>query len=90
MSPSSDICVLCSTHVENIVMCENCGPLAYYCDECCERNECCERILGPMLFHKPKRWTVSIILWYTNCEHMYLVCTLHVMECIVSVILWLD
>ena len=56
MSPSSDICVLCSKHVENIVTCENCGPLAYYCDECCER------IHRPMLFHKPKKWTVSIIL----------------------------
>ena len=56
MSPSSDICVLCSKHVENIVMCENCGPLAYYCDEYCERSH------GPLLFHNLKKWTVSIIL----------------------------
>ncbi|XP_063431701.1 uncharacterized protein LOC134714389 [Mytilus trossulus] len=44
----------CHDEQSDIIMCQDCGPQAYYC------SSCCERVHRNILFHKPQQWKGSM------------------------------
>ena len=52
LSPACFDCCLCDSHTEAIIYCQDCGPNAYYC------SNCCDRIHTNILFHRPQQWMV--------------------------------
>ena len=54
MAPASTLCCLCGVIQDcGIIRCQECGPSAYYCEECCVK------VHEHIIFHRPKKWNVS-------------------------------
>ena len=58
--PATDTCSLCGCHCTDIILCQECGPTAYFCDKCCRNHH------RNSWFHQPKKWTVSnyMVFWH--------------------------
>ena len=52
--PPASMCVKCNT-VEATVRCQQCGPLAYFC-EACTVEQHCNPIFQCNMFHTPELW----------------------------------
>ncbi|XP_076079987.1 uncharacterized protein LOC143050754 [Mytilus galloprovincialis] len=54
LSPATHECGFCHDEQPDIIICQDCGPQAYYC------SSCCERVHRNILFHKPQQWKGSM------------------------------
>ena len=65
-TPATDICIRCGDRCENIILCLDCGPVTYLCDECFIAHH---RIMAP---HFTRKWdnTVSNIYFIIINYHL--------------------
>lgn len=59
-APLSTVCAVCRQEVARIILCKDCGPLAYYCSECFQRH----KKIAPL--HLGQQWQGEIFHPYNG------------------------
>ena len=53
--PATDTCAVCNDIIASIIRCMDCGPTAYFCQQCFEKQH------AVVILHQPEQWNCKVM-----------------------------